>query len=614
MKHHVRIRLLSLVATVIVVAGLVWGLAAATAATSSPSSAPGKIVLKIGWSSEPDNLNPFIGYANTSYEIWAINYSFLFGFGANSQPTLDLASQFPTEQNGGISADGKVWTIHLKPNLKWSDGQALTAADVAFTYNYVVQNHMANMAVTSVGIIGAKAINSTTVQIACSRPKADMEHLFLPILPQHIWEHVSPQAAATSYVNQPPIVGSGPFYTVAFKKGSYIEMVRNPYYYGEKPAVNTIFFEMYQNPNTMAEDLKSGALDAAWGVPEAEFKQLSLQTGIHTIAYNFFNWDYLNFNCSTLPSSTGNPVLRDWRFRNALNYAVDRTTLCQIAYDGLAQPGSTILPPNTWINPDYHWQPPANEAYTFDLAKAGQLLTAAGYPLKGGVRLNKQGKPIVLRLWTATDFSQGQTEAKLITGWLQQLGLTVKLSVIDRGTLESDVFNYKGQTYAPDFDMYVDDWAGYGDPGQTLSAETTAEIGGMNEPCWSNAAYDSLNSQQESALNSSRRKDIIWQMQQLMYQQSPWIVLTYPQYLEAVNTSRWTGWVQMFNGRGPAFMTTGGVASYLNLRPKVAVASTTGSSSSTIVIVIVVVAVVVVGGIGYMVIRRRRQHVEEDEA
>ena len=58
-------------------------------------------------------------------------------------------------------------------------------------------------------------------------------------------------------------------------------------------------------------------------------------------------------------------------------------------------------------NPDYHWQPSADQAYTFDLAKAGQLLTAAGYPLKDGVRLDKQGKPIVLRLEVPTDKPAG---------------------------------------------------------------------------------------------------------------------------------------------------------------------------------------------------------------
>ncbi len=372
-------RLLLFVA-VLLAAGLVWGLAAAVAA--SPSPAPGKVVLKIGWTSEPDNLNPFIGWSTTTYEIWAINYDFLFSWGINNQPILDLASRWPTKQNGGISANGKIWTIHLRPNLKWSDGQPLTAADVAFTYNYTVKNHMANMGVTIVNLAGAKEINPTTVQIICSHPKADMERIFLPILPKHIWEHVSPQAAATGYVNKPPIVGSGPFYTTAFKKGSYIEMVRNPYYWGTKPTIDEIFFETYQNADTMVADLKSGTIDAVWGIPEAQFKPLSSQAGIHTIAYNFYSWDYLNLNCDTQPSSMGNPVLRDVRFRDALNYAIDRDKLCRLAYNGLAAPATTILPPNTWLNPDYHWQPPAGQAYTFDLAKASQLLTAAGYPLR----------------------------------------------------------------------------------------------------------------------------------------------------------------------------------------------------------------------------------------
>ena len=268
MKRNPTTRRLLLIVVVLLAAGLVWGLAGALAASPSPSPSSGKAVLRVGWTSEPDNLNPFVGWATTTYEIWAVNYDFLFSWGINNQPILDLAAQFPTEANGGISPDGKIWTIHLRPNLKWSDGQPLTAADVAFTYNYVVKNHMANMAVTTVNLAGAKEINPTTVQITCSRPKADMERIFLPILPKHVWEHVSPQAAATSY-SEMPIVGSGPFYTVAFKKGAYVEMVRNPYYWGTKPAMDKIYFEMYQNPDTMVNDLEKGVIDAAWGSPRA---------------------------------------------------------------------------------------------------------------------------------------------------------------------------------------------------------------------------------------------------------------------------------------------------------------------------------------------------------
>ena len=160
---------LLLFVVVLLAAGLVWGLAGALAASSSPSPAPARSCSRSAGPREPDNLNPFIGWATTTYEIWAVNYDFLFSWGINNQPILDLASQFPTKANGGISPDGKIWTVHLRPNLKWSDGQPLTAADVAFTYNYVVKNHMANMAVTTVNLAGAKEINPTTVEIICSR-------------------------------------------------------------------------------------------------------------------------------------------------------------------------------------------------------------------------------------------------------------------------------------------------------------------------------------------------------------------------------------------------------------------------------------------------------------
>ena len=271
----------------------------------------------------------------------------------------------------------------------------LTAADVAFTYNYIIKNQMANMLLYVKGIESVKALNPTTVQFTCARPMAlgYMETHSVPILPEHIWAHVSPSAATTSYGNKPPIIGSGPFETVAFVKGSYIKMVRNPYYWGQKPAIDEIYFEAYQNADTMVNDLRKGRIDGAWGIPVAEFKQLQSVKGIKAIAYPFYNWDYLEFNCYDKASSLGNPVLRDWHFRNALNYAIDKQRLCELAYAGLAQPATTIIPPNMWTNPDYHWKPPADQAYTFDLAKANQLLDQAGYRRGAdGLRLYKASR------------------------------------------------------------------------------------------------------------------------------------------------------------------------------------------------------------------------------
>ena len=80
-------------------------------------------------------------------------------------------------------------------------------------------------------------------------------------------------------------------------------MVRNPYYWGKKPTVDDVYFEMYQNPNTMVSDLRAGRIDGAWGIPVAEFRQLESVKGIKAIAHPFYDWDYLEFNCYDNPSS-----------------------------------------------------------------------------------------------------------------------------------------------------------------------------------------------------------------------------------------------------------------------------------------------------------------------
>lgn len=176
--------------------------------------------------------------------------------------------------------------------------------------------------------------------------------------------------------------------------------------------------------------------------------------------------------------------------------------------------------------------------------------------------------------------------------------------MIDSGTLTNDIYNYHGNTPAPNFDLVDWEWTGYFDPGQTLSALTTPEIGNLDEPYWSNTQYDTLALDQASAVDPQKRAQTIWQMQQIMYQQSPWIPMTIPDYLEAVNTAKWTGWTRQFGGTGGAWELEGNIASYLNLRPRT-VAATTGGSSNTTLIAVAVVIVIAAASIAFVFIRRR---------
>ncbi len=428
-----RRRLVVLLVVAVLGVGLAWGMSAALGASTSPSPAGGKVIMHVGWTTDPDNLNPMVGYESSSYEIYALTYDLLVGFKTSdsSHPKGDQATGLATDWSN--SADGKVWTFKLRSGVKCADGQPLTAKDVAFTYNFIIRDQMANYTPYTQFIDRVEAPDDTTVVIYCTKPKANMLNLWIPILPEHIWKNVDPKSI-DSYQMPKTIYGSGPFYTVERRVGKFVKMEVNPYYWRGKPTVDEIVFEIYQNQDTMGQDLKSGSLQAAWNIPEATFHQMDTPP-VHTITYPTIGFNELAFNCYTGPS-LGNPVLKDPAFRSALNWAVDRNVIVNNAYLGFAAPGSSACTGGYYPKGsiDWHWDPPADVKYGFDLTKCGQLLDAAGYPLKNGVRVDKTGKPITLRLYSRTASTSDQATGKLIAGWFKKVGLNIKLQPLDDGS------------------------------------------------------------------------------------------------------------------------------------------------------------------------------------
>lgn len=587
----------------------VFVLAGVALAASSPAP-DAKTSLHIGWVQEPDNLNPFIGVQGTDYMLWHLNYDFLVGFDAKTlEPRPELATKWE------ISPDGKVWTFTIRSDSKWHDGVPVTARDVAFTFNYINENQLLNLSAYTDGITKAEAVDDTTVKIYTKAPKANMLQMVVPILPEHIWSKVGGKAATTSYQNKPPIVGDGPFQIVEWQKGKFVRLEANPDYWGGAPKVDEVIFQLYTNPDTMSQDLKLGTIDGAINVPAAQFTQLGSEPGL--AANNATSWQFteIGMNCYDSPNSLGNPVLLDPEFRKAVNWAVDREKVVSVAMNGYATVASTLIVPYS----KYHWEPPADSLFTYDPAKANELLDAAGYKdVNGdGDRETKDGKKLSLRFYATADAPENQTAGKLIVGWLRDVGIKLQFQVVDAGALIDAQYNYKGDTYAPDWDMFIWYWTQDVDPQFMLGIYTPAQIEGWNDSLWTDPEYTKLNTQQSRTIDETARKPIVDQMQQIFYDAAPYAILAYPFQLEAYSTADWQGWVHVPGNatgdqQGAVLYSYNNIDTYRFVEAKTATAgATTSSGHTTLIIVVVVVALVVVVA-AVLLLRRARGRAETE--
>jgi peptide/nickel transport system substrate-binding protein len=602
-------RVVLLIGVAAAAAALAGGIISSRATAASPTpatSASGEadnVVVRIGTLLAPDSLNPFIGWSDAAYAVFAQEYLLLCSVDSWSLQLDDRG----VAKSWEVSPDGLTWTFYLNEGITWHDGEPLTAEDVAFTFNYIIENEMSAYISFLGDIERAVAVDPYTVEVICTRPRANLPRTWLPVFPEHIWSEISPEDAGTGFENLPPSIGSGPYQVVEWKRNQYVRMVANKDFWLGPPAADEVLFVTYQNADTMVADLKSGSLAGILKFPQAQYEPLKNTPGVTVEECTLFGWSYVAFNCYDSPDSKGHPVLLDADFRKALEYAIDRESIVQTAYYGQAVPGHTFMPPDVWSDPDYSWQPPDEARRSFDLAKANQLLDEAGYVDGDGNGVREyEGKDIVLRLWALNEDLEGQSAVKLTAGWFRDVGVKVRISVVDEGAYYDAIWGYDGDTFAPDFDLYYWEWGnGYYDPAQSLNCYTTAQIEGWNELAWSNAEFDRLDGVQNATLDENERAEVIRQMQQVMYEDCPVIVTAHRYQLNAYRTDTWQGWDPANQGKGPTFFHFLNAWSFYNLEPTAGEAGDNGANSTLIVVIVVVAAAAAVGA--FLLVRRSRR-------
>ncbi|MDE3111865.1 MAG: peptide ABC transporter substrate-binding protein [Chloroflexota bacterium] len=414
------------------------GASGAAASAATPAGGPikgGTLVMAI-WQ-EPANLMPH--YANQTVQSVVLDaiVEGLVKTAANGDYVPVLAKELPTVGNGGVkvSADGKTMdvTYHLRPGIKWSDGQPLTSADVQFTWRTIMDDPKTAVRSGYDQITGIDTPDDLTAVVHYKSVYAAYPTRFGRLLAKHALQGIAPaELSKSDYVRKP--LGTGPFMITDFKAGDSFTLVRNPYYReAGKPYLDKVIFKSVPSSAVAIAQLKAGEVQAMWNLLESESADVE-KAGVHVVVTPGPSVERIEFNTAenkdgTDPNSK-HPVLGDINVRRALIYATPKQQIIDKLLYGKATVGTTVLSTG-WAAPKDVTQ----EGY--DPKKANELLDQAGW-VKGadGIR-SKNGVRASLEITTTTgNKTREQVEQVLVEEW-KQIGVELKIQNIPSAVLLS---------------------------------------------------------------------------------------------------------------------------------------------------------------------------------
>ncbi len=233
-------------------------------ATEAPPVTAEPVVLRVGMAGFPNSRNPGNAWLTEAGDLIELVYSTLIDLDFEGNYIPDLARTWT------VSDDGLVWTFNLAPEAKWSDGEPVTAEDVAFSLlAYRDWGDFGFWSGYATYFADAEAVDEHTVVVTLTEPIGNMESqvLFCYILPKHVWgEFAGDLEAAVAFPND-EMVGSGPFRLVEFAQDQYYRLEAVKDHYGRPPAIDGVSFTKYANQDALVQALRAGEVDMITELP-----------------------------------------------------------------------------------------------------------------------------------------------------------------------------------------------------------------------------------------------------------------------------------------------------------------------------------------------------------
>jgi peptide/nickel transport system substrate-binding protein len=522
------------------ISALVLLLAACGAPTTPPSSTTAGAPVKGGtWTDdlyeEPNSLITDASSETFSDMVDQAIYTPLFYGDSQGNLHPGLATVVPTVANGGISSDLKTWTFHLRPGLKWSDGQPLDARDVDFTWKLWMNPKFTPASTVGINLITSADVSSDNLTITFHLKQgfepflsAWADGISAPLPAHHYQQYASdPAKILTSSDNLDPSVVSGPFKMSESKPGTDYIVVRNPDYYQASkgyPYLDKVVFRIVPNQDTILKDLQAGTIDSSWFLDvtkTAAYKALTNYKLTSNPKATNFEAIYLDFR---------NPILgHDAAVRKAMSMAIDHNALINTARRGYATPLCTDH--SAGLNPGYQANAPCPQ---FNPTAAKQLLISDGWTMGSDGYMHKGSEMLSFQYSTTADNLWRADDELILQQNFKAIGIKLNIQNYPASTFFGPFLGANTPSPATGAQAGKYDLAEFEDS-FTYDADDAALFAcnqfpptGSNFSYYCNPTLDNLLKQEQSSGNPAARQLIFNQEHQIYLTDFPFITLYSP--------------------------------------------------------------------------------------
>ena len=359
-------------------------------------------------------------------------------------------------ESWNVSEDGLTYTFHLKENVKFSDGSDFDAEVVKLNWDAlpgIMGQYNGAYGVTSTLIDNAEVIDKHTIALHLTKPYYGVLNDLAIMSPMGIMGKAAYNEDLTlSDAVLTASFGTGPYMYDGNYDGTTYTFVRNPYYHGDAPDIDSFTVTVITDTNAAVLALRNGEIDMLWGSHAISYDAMSEfenDSKFKTLQdEKVQNVTYLSFNVSKAP-------FNDVDVRNAVAMTIDKTSLCKTVYNGLVAPTNRLFPTSyPYCNTD-------TEGKKFDLEEAKLLLDEAGYVDTDGDGIReKDGQPLSVTMPYISENPTSDNAMLFIANQLKTIGMDVKVSGMDQMSwfglmMQGDWGISSFHTYGPSYDPYT---------------------------------------------------------------------------------------------------------------------------------------------------------------